>query len=174
MAFSFIKRENLAELANQFDLRSYTPSIDLQGLVAGVDNVRYDVWISPSFLETARQHLSRVVAKAGQIEDILARPDDTTVRLGQLKPSRPAPLDASEFKRRLSDLLVASLNRAKAAYASLGPDADRAAIMSRACGTFFAACSDSRSSPAVSLDTSASDAAYVSQTERRIASNWDR
>ena len=114
MAFSFIKRENLAELANQFDLKSYTPSIDLLGLVAGVDNVRYDVWISPSFLETARQHLSRLVAKAGQIEDILARSEDSSLRIGQLKPSRPAAPDANEFKRRLSDLLIASLNRAKA------------------------------------------------------------
>src|SRR3954470_23454531 len=114
MAFPFFQRENLTELAQQFDIKSYAPAIDLQGLVAGVDNVRYDVWLSPIFIETSRQHVARLIAKSGQIEDILARPADTTVRLGHLKPSKPAPLDASEFKRRLSDLQIATLNRAKA------------------------------------------------------------
>src|SRR5512141_1723814 len=114
MAFSFFQRENLSELAKQFDVKSYAPSIELSGLVTGVDNVRYDVWLSPMFIETTRQHAARLIAKAGQVEDILARPTDATLRLGHLKPSRPAPIDTSEFKRRVTDLQVASLNRAKA------------------------------------------------------------
>src|SRR4051812_28366573 len=113
MAFSFFQRENLAELAKQFDIRTYSPVIELVGLVTGVDNVRYDVWLSPMFIDTTRQHVARLIAKAGQIEDILARPSDETLRLGHLKPSKPAPIDATEFKRRLTDLQVASLNRAK-------------------------------------------------------------
>jgi hypothetical protein len=113
MAFSFFQRENLAELAHQFDVKTYSPSIELQGLVAGVDNVRYDVWLSPVFLDAARQHLARLIAKAGMVEDILNRPGETTVRLGHLKPSRPTPIDAAEFKRRVTDLQVAALNRAK-------------------------------------------------------------
>src|SRR4051812_35272987 len=114
MAFSFFQREKLAELAHQFELKTYIPVLELQGLVTGVDNVRYDVWLSPQFLETSRQHVARLIAKAGAVEDILARPADTTPRIGQLKPSRPAPIEAIEFKRRLSELQVASLNRAKA------------------------------------------------------------
>jgi hypothetical protein len=113
MAFPFFQRENLAELARQFDVKTYSPAIELQGLVTGVDNVRYDVWLSPQFIETSRQHVARLIAKSGAVEDILARPTDATLRIGQLKPSKPAPIDASEFKRRLGDLQVASLNRAK-------------------------------------------------------------
>ena len=112
MAFSFFQRDNLSELAQQFDVRSYTPSIELQGLVTGVDNVRHDVYLSPSFLEAVRQHISRLIAKAGMIEDLLGAMEGT-VRLPNLKPSKPAPIDAIEFKRRLTELQVASLNRAK-------------------------------------------------------------
>jgi hypothetical protein len=114
MAFPFFQRENLAELASQFDLKCYSPWIELQGLVAGVDNVRYDVWLSPQFLDATRQHLARLIAKAGAIEDILARTSESSLRVGQLRPSKPAPVDPNEFKRRLTDLQVATLNRAKA------------------------------------------------------------
>ncbi|HWR13185.1 MAG TPA: hypothetical protein VN577_00035 [Terriglobales bacterium] len=113
MAFPFFQRENLAELAQQFEINTYIPSIELQGLVAGVDNVRYDVWLSPLFVETLRQHVARLVAKAGQVEDILARPAEATLRMGHPKPSNPAPVDVTEFKRRLTDLQVGSLTRAK-------------------------------------------------------------
>jgi hypothetical protein len=113
MAFPFFQRENLADVAHQFELKSYTPSIELQGLFTGVDNVRYDVWISPAFVETARQHLARLIAKAGQVEDLLAA-QEAALRPGLgLGPWRPAALEASEFKRRLSELQIASLNFAK-------------------------------------------------------------
>lgn len=114
MAFSFFQRENLVELARQFDIKSYAPSIELQGLVTGVDNVRYDVWLSPQFVEAARQHIVRLLAKAGAVEDMLARPADSSVRIGQPRPSKPAPLDPNEFKRRLTEVQVGALNRAKA------------------------------------------------------------
>jgi class 3 adenylate cyclase len=114
MAFPFFQRENLAELARQFDLNSYNPSIELQGLVTGVDNVRYDVWLSPQFIDVTRQHLARLVAKAGTVEDILARTGETTQRVNAFKGSKPTPADPNEFKRRIADLQVASLNRAKA------------------------------------------------------------
>jgi hypothetical protein len=113
MAFSFFQRENLSDLAHQFDIKTYVPSIDLQGLLTGVDNVRYDVWLSPLFVEGSRQHVARLIAKAGMVEDILARPSDSSLRLNQPKPARPVPIEANEFKKRLTDLQVGSLNRAK-------------------------------------------------------------
>src|SRR4051794_12980315 len=110
MAFSFFQRENLSDLAHQFDIKTYVPSIDLQGLLTGVDNVRYDVWLSPLFVEGSRQHVARLIAKAGMVEDILARPSDSSLRLNQPKPARPVPIEANEFKKRLTDLQVGSLN----------------------------------------------------------------
>ncbi len=113
MAFPFFKSDKLADLARQFDLKTYTPVINLEGLVTGVDNVRYDVSLSPQFLDTARQHIARLIAKAGNVEDLLARPADAGNRIGQFLQQKTAPPEANEFKRRLTDLQVGALNRAK-------------------------------------------------------------
>ena len=59
MPFSFLKGENLPELAKQFKLGQYTPEIALEGLATGVDNIRVDVYLSPKFLESTRQHLAK-------------------------------------------------------------------------------------------------------------------
>ena len=117
--FPFFQRENLAELAHQLDLKTYAPSIELQGLVTGVDNVRYDVSLSNLFLEASRQHIARLIAKSGAVEDLLTRPTGDTLRPpGTFRPpvavAKPPQLDASEFKRRLTDIQVSALNRAKA------------------------------------------------------------
>ena len=115
--FPFFQRENLAELAHQLELKTYIPSIELQGLVTGVDNVRYDVSLSNLFLEASRQHIARLIAKAGAVEDLLSKPTGDTLRPpGTFRPPtpiKPPQLDASEFKRRLTDIQVAALNRAK-------------------------------------------------------------
>src|SRR5258708_6375769 len=119
MPLRFFQRGNLAEHARHMQLSSYEPSIQLDGLVPGVDNVRHDVALSPRFCEIARQHVFRLVAKYGQIEPLVA--DDAL-------PSRPPSrlmlpqargngkqADASDFKRALLELHVAALNQAKAA-----------------------------------------------------------
>src|SRR4051812_33125483 len=115
--FPFFQRENLAELAHQLDLKTYSPAIELQGLVTGVDNVRFDVSLSNLFLEASRQHIARLISKAGAVEDLLAKPTGDTLRPpGTFRPptlAKPPQLDASEFKRRLTDIQVAALNRAK-------------------------------------------------------------
>jgi hypothetical protein len=113
--FSFFQRENLPELARQLELKTYSPTIELQGLITGVDNVRYDVSLSHLFLEASRQHIARIIAKAGVVEDLLAK--DTLKPPQMFRPPTPQrvppPFDTSEFKRRLADLQVAALNRAK-------------------------------------------------------------
>ncbi|HXZ79808.1 MAG TPA: hypothetical protein VEG30_07760 [Terriglobales bacterium] len=114
--FPFFQRENLGQLARQLDLKAYTPVIELQGLVPGVDNVRYDVFLSPILTEVARQHIARVIAKAGNVEDLIVdrrTPLGSPAFLSRTQKPAPAP-DVSEFKRRLTELHVASLNRSKA------------------------------------------------------------
>src|SRR3954471_11310975 len=113
--FSFLKSENLAELARQFELKMYAPSLELVNLVTGVDNVRYDVSLSPMFVEAARQHIARIIAKAGGIEDLLAVPTDQPARAGELRPvvHKTPAIDATEYKKRLAELQVSTLNRAK-------------------------------------------------------------
>lgn len=129
MAFSFLKSENLPELAKQFKLSQYAPEIALEGLATGIDNIRVDVYLSPRFLESARQHVNKLLAKYGNVEDFLkedpfsmaasaapgARPSGGFITApkppaaGQ-SAKMPAVLD---FKTAACDLQVAALNRAK-------------------------------------------------------------
>jgi hypothetical protein len=124
VAFSFLQRGNPADHARLLSLSSYTPSITLGNLQLGVDNIRHDVWLSPRISETAHYHISKLVAKHGQVEDMAA--EDPLAAAATPRPSNkfmgapsgqpkapPKPPDATEFKRQLADLHIAALNRAK-------------------------------------------------------------
>ena len=120
MAFGFLQREPLNEHARQAQLSSYTPSIQLEGLLRGVDNIRHDVALSGRFMETTRQHIFRLIIKHGQIEQLVEEelafgrpPARAAIRaLGPAGASKAA--EPADFKRVLVDLHVAALNRAKA------------------------------------------------------------
>ncbi|MEO5937176.1 MAG: hypothetical protein ABIP81_08175 [Terriglobales bacterium] len=140
--FSFLARGNLADHAKQLSLGSYAPEIILGGLQTGVDNVRTDVYLSHRFNEIARQHIMRVLAKYGNVEDFLVEdafsramnnPTPTAGRgtgfIGSPNPGSPNPVPAAaiqtgkfaaakpiepaDFKKTLADLHTAALNRAK-------------------------------------------------------------
>ena len=59
MAFTFLQRGNLADHARDLSLTTYTPSIALESLLTGVDNVRHDVFLSPRFTEVGRLQIGR-------------------------------------------------------------------------------------------------------------------
>lgn len=112
MAFPFLQRGNLSESAQQLSLSSYVPSISLEGLVAGIDNVRHDVFLSPRFTEITRSHIFKLIVKHGNVEALAAED------LGF--SARPMPhlvkgkaLEVGDFKRLLAELHLAALNRAK-------------------------------------------------------------
>jgi hypothetical protein len=119
MAFPFLQRGgNLAEYAGQLQLATYAPVLSLQGLALGVDNVRHDVYLSPKFCDVARQHIARLIAKYGGVEDLAIEPSQAptfrppSVVKPAAKPDEKA-LDPADFKRLLTDLHLAALNRAK-------------------------------------------------------------
>ena len=113
---------NLADHARQFNLTSYTPALALQGLVRGVDNVRYDVYLSPRFCDEARACICGLLARYGNVADLIMetpRPLEPRSNLllrpreeRQAPPPTPRGTPA-EFKRQLSDLLVEALKAAK-------------------------------------------------------------
>jgi hypothetical protein len=121
--FPFFERVNVADHVKQLTLATYTPQIKLEGLVTGVDNVRHDVYLSPKFVENARAHVVKLIAKYGNVEDLIqpeslasaghntapawSRPKDDRAKT---KPADPA----AEFKKTLADLQLASLHQAKA------------------------------------------------------------
>ena len=101
-------------------LTSYAPSLSLEGLQVGVDNLRHDVHLSPKFTETARAHVARLIARHGDVEGLLAAEATTSTPrtpflnklTNVLKPGQKS--EPSDFKALLTELHVGALNRAKA------------------------------------------------------------
>ncbi len=121
MAFPFLQRVNLTDCARQLTLLSYAPFIALENLVPGIDNIRHDVFLSLKFSELAKQYIFKLIAKHGNVEALVddasfsaSSPIRTGVRiLGAPSPAPPRTSDQGEFKRVLTELHIASLNRAK-------------------------------------------------------------
>src|SRR5437868_4368755 len=116
---------SLADSAQQLNLTSYKPQIDLQGVVRGVDNVRHDVFLSAKFCDEARAFIAGAIARHGDVLDlgVLRKPQAAAapaprpnLLMRKPPPTAPAPVvpsgTAADFKRLLTDLLVAALNRA--------------------------------------------------------------
>ncbi|HEV7552690.1 MAG TPA: hypothetical protein VGP65_13465 [Candidatus Angelobacter sp.] len=112
MSFSFLQRGSLPEYARQLVLTSDEPSLVLEGLVTGIDNLRHDVYLSSKFAEAARQHIFQLVTKHGNVEDLVVE-ERTVGRQPVRRGQTPRPWDPAEFKRLLTELHIASLNRAK-------------------------------------------------------------
>src|SRR3954464_5651849 len=137
--FSFLQRGNLADHAKGMSLGQYVPELQLEGLPIGVDNVRVDVFLSPRFADITRQHISRLLARYGTIEDFLiedsfsssmrpgipvaprsgfvgapATPTAPAVPGKTTVTGQPKPYDPGDFKKAMSELHVVGLNKAKA------------------------------------------------------------
>jgi predicted NAD-dependent protein-ADP-ribosyltransferase YbiA (DUF1768 family) len=118
MAFSFLQRGSLVESARQLSLSSYVPSIVLENLVPGIDNIRHDVFLSPRFTDVARSHIFKLIVKHGNVEDMAADEMIVSARPPVRSDARPSGsgaknFEAAEFKRLITELHIASLNRAK-------------------------------------------------------------
>ena len=136
MPFSFLQRENLTDHAKQLRLERYVPEIQLEGLATGVDNVRTDVFLSPRFVDITRQHISRLLAKYGNVEDFLADDPFSRSQNAAAAPrmgggfvgapaapaampgtmgavQKPKPVEPADFKKAMMDLHTGSLGRAK-------------------------------------------------------------
>jgi len=119
---AFFGRVKLQDLASQFTLATYVPELTLHGLMAGVDNLRPDVFFSPQFTRIARVHLKNLIEQHGGVEQLTrveaANPfGDSPYGRAHIKyDALPEPeVDyPAEFKQGLSGLQVASLRRAHA------------------------------------------------------------
>jgi hypothetical protein len=114
MSFSFLQRGSLPEHARQLTLTSEWPTLALEGLVTGIDNVRQDVFLSPKFVETARQYIFKLIAKHGNVEELAAEERPAGRLPVRSNGHAPRQSEPAEFKRQLTELHVISLNRAKA------------------------------------------------------------
>jgi hypothetical protein len=99
-----------------------TPSVALEGLAVGVDNLRHDVTLSSRFVEAARAQIMRLIVRHGDLEGLLAAEaprqsqapswmrDAAAGGRGEVVPSATDP---SQWKPILTELHLAALNRAK-------------------------------------------------------------
>jgi hypothetical protein len=114
--FSFGHAEPEAELPR---LTGYTPSLSLEGLQLGVDNLRHDVHLSPKFVTQTRSQISRLIVRHGDVEGLLAaeapQPRQSSHFIGsQAGPKSNAKPVGFELKPLLAEVHSAALNRAKA------------------------------------------------------------
>ncbi|HXY06533.1 MAG TPA: hypothetical protein VEI52_01665 [Terriglobales bacterium] len=99
-------------------LASYVPSLLLEGLQVGVDNLRHDVHLSPKFGQQAKLHISRLLIRHGDLEGLLAAsaPEKTRTQFIQSKTTdAKSQAEPSDLKSLFTELHVAVLNQAKAA-----------------------------------------------------------
>src|SRR5438270_11865261 len=68
--FHIRQRVDLADYARHFPLKAQRPTLVLEGLLTGVDNLRHDVILSPKLVTAARAHLSRLIATFGAVQDL--------------------------------------------------------------------------------------------------------
>src|ERR1022692_3699573 len=94
------------------------PSLTLEGLAVGVDNLRHDVALSPCFVEMARAQVMRLIARHGELEGLLAaesphRTQGPSWMRNAVGGSTRNPGERSDWKPLLAELHLAALNRAK-------------------------------------------------------------
>src|SRR5215470_5403898 len=103
------------------NLAASTPFVSLEGLTVGVDNLRHDVVLSLKFVELARAQITRLLARHGELEGLLGAETPQATQgpswlRNQMGKSAKPKNDPGEWKSALTELLVASLNRAKKEY----------------------------------------------------------
>jgi class 3 adenylate cyclase len=101
------------------ELIGSAPSIALEGLSVGVDNLRHDVTLSPRFLDAARAQIMRLIVRHGELEGLLAaeaKPQSQApewLRSAAVPKADRNPADKTDWKPLLTELHLAALNRAK-------------------------------------------------------------
>src|SRR5881296_947689 len=84
------------------ELKSYNVTIPMESLAIGVDNIHHDVFLSPKFVQTARDYLF----------DVIRQNTSNTYLSGiELRASRSP--DHAGFRKLLSEVLQSALTQAK-------------------------------------------------------------
>ena len=97
-------------------LATYWPSLSLEGLQLGIDNLRHDVWLSPNFCKVAGSYIGNLIAKYGNVESVMSAAEaGSSTASRALAKFLPVPAKrTADFKPLLLELHKGLLNRAKA------------------------------------------------------------
>ena len=115
----FLKLGHSANAITPPRLAAYAPSLSLEDLQLGIDNLRHDVHLSPRFVEQTRLQIARLIARDGNVVSLLdaevpERGQGTHIIGSQPAGQRRRPVEPTDLKALLSGIHVSSLNRAKA------------------------------------------------------------
>jgi hypothetical protein len=113
-----IFRLRTSETPSRPDLLYYGPSLAFSNVQLGVDNLRYDVFLSPRITTDLSFHIGRYIRRFGEVESLLEMdvPSETQSKFiraaeGTTKLHKAGP---SDLKPLLVSIHLAILNRAKA------------------------------------------------------------
>ena len=88
--------------ASRIELKSYNVTIPMGSLSIGVDNIHHDVFLSPKFVQAARDYLF----------DLIRQSTSATYFSG-IELRNTKSLDNTAFRKMLTDLLQSALTQAK-------------------------------------------------------------
>ena len=83
-------------------LKSYNVSLPMGTLAIGVDNIHHDVFLSPKFVQAARDYLLDLI-----------RQHTNSAQAPGMEPRQSRGPDSVAFRKLLSELLQSSLTQAK-------------------------------------------------------------
>src|ERR1700758_3164712 len=86
----------------RIELKSYSVTLPMSSLAIGVDNIHHDVFLSPKFVQVARDYLFDLI-----------RQNASNSYLSGVEFRSNKPADSSAFRKVLADLLRNSLTTAK-------------------------------------------------------------
>ena len=88
--------------ATRIALKTYNVTLPMSSLSIGVDNIHHDVFLSPKFVQVARDYLFDLI-----------RQNASNTYLSGVEFRSSKPVDSTAFRKMLTELLQSSLTRAK-------------------------------------------------------------
>jgi hypothetical protein len=100
--FGFSQKARKLPALSKFPLKFYRNDFSLEHLVLGVDNIRYDVLLSPTFVNASRKIIARLVARHAGVEKM---------GTDALVPNWVKEVDS--YKQLYRDMMRGAINMAK-------------------------------------------------------------
>ncbi len=100
--FGFLEKARRLPPLSNFPLKTYSTDFSLENLVLGVDNIRYDVLISPTFVNITRKIIARLVARHATVEKMGADAKQTNWNK-----------EVASYKQLYRDILQDAINKSK-------------------------------------------------------------
>ncbi|MGB9202393.1 MAG: hypothetical protein WCB94_00325 [Terriglobales bacterium] len=111
-----IFRLRTSEPPSRPDLQYYGPTLAFADLRLGVDNLRYDVFLSPRITADLSFYLARYIARIGEVESLFAldAPSAAPAKFQRSVEAAKSKPGHADLKTLLISIHLAILNRAKA------------------------------------------------------------